>query len=63
MEGRAAFLMLRFNFSGQLIVLIRTVRLLGRGVQSSAKHRERAPQWLHRAIENALPTSTKEARK
>jgi hypothetical protein len=40
MEGRAAFLVLRFNFSGQLIVLIRTVRLLGRGVQSSTKHRE-----------------------
>jgi hypothetical protein len=50
MEGRAAFLVLRFNFSGQLIVLIRIVRLLGRGVQSSAKH-------------CALPTSTKEARK
>jgi len=40
MEGRAAFFVLRFNFSSQLIVLIRTVRLLGRGVQSSAKHRE-----------------------
>jgi hypothetical protein len=31
MEGRAAFPVLRFNFSGQLIVLIRTVWLLDEG--------------------------------